>query len=109
MTHAFGTPAACANCWCFVCEVQWQQCSQWGEHHKACYSDRKWLRVREEARLERQQAPLAQAKDTAPEGRAGSGQEEEVVVLDAGQQRAVDLCLAKKNVFLTGMGGTGKF
>ena len=34
VSFKFGAVEACKNCWCFVCEVQWESCGSWALHHK---------------------------------------------------------------------------
>ena len=99
---------ACGNCWCFVCEVPWKECNSWPAHCHACYADPKWRVERDALRKRKKDGAIAAAGASAPAGPAGVAGEAKEVELDAKQQQVLDLCLQGKNVFFTGMGGTGK-
>lgn len=65
---------ACANCWCFVCEVPWKECNSWSAHCYACYADPKWHVERDDLRKRKKDVVVAAAgasERTGPAGVAG--------------------------------------
>ena len=115
VSFALGTEQACANCWCFVCEVPWRQCESWGSHHLACWAEGSWRTERDNLRNKKKNLELCAKLGSGGgggggEGAAGlaAGLAVEAEMLHEKQQEVVNLCLAGENVFFTGMGGTGK-